>query len=132
MRFLIDAQLPPSLAATLRECGQDAVHVFALLPANAPDTAIWNLAIGSNFVLVTKDEDFAEWSRLRSIPCAPRSDGAAHGILRWPAPWVVRRADGHKRLKERWGPDHEPLGVYRRRGHDGGSARTGGIQTPDR
>ena len=55
MRFLIDAQLPPSLAATLRECGQDAVHVFALLPANAPDTASWNLAIGSTFVLVTKD-----------------------------------------------------------------------------
>ena len=86
MRFLIDAQLPPSLAATLREYGQDADHVFALLPANAPDTAIWNLAIGSNFVLVTKDEDFAEWSRLRSIPCAPRSDGAAHCILRWPDP----------------------------------------------
>jgi predicted nuclease of predicted toxin-antitoxin system len=70
MRFLIDAQLPPSLAATLRDHGQDAVHVFELLPANAPDTAIWRLAIGSNFVLVTKDEDFAEWSRLRQ-PAPP-------------------------------------------------------------
>ena len=70
MRFLIDAQLPPSLAATLREYGQDADHVFALLPANAPDTAIWHLAIDSNFVLVTKDEDFAEWSRLRQ-PAPP-------------------------------------------------------------
>jgi predicted nuclease of predicted toxin-antitoxin system len=49
----------------LREYGQDADHVFALLPANAPDTAIRRLALGSNFVLVTKDEHFAEWSRLR-------------------------------------------------------------------
>jgi predicted nuclease of predicted toxin-antitoxin system len=32
MRFLIDAQLLPSLAATLRECGQDAAHVFDFLP----------------------------------------------------------------------------------------------------
>lgn len=65
MRFLIDAQLPPSLAATLRDCGQEAAHVFDLLPPNARDTVIWQLALDSSYVLVTKDEDFAEWSRLR-------------------------------------------------------------------
>ena len=26
---------------------------------------IWRIALDSGFVLVTKDEDFAEWSRLR-------------------------------------------------------------------
>jgi len=49
----------------LRECGQDAAHVFDLLPSDARDTVIWRIALDSGSVLVTKDEDFAEWSRLR-------------------------------------------------------------------
>jgi predicted nuclease of predicted toxin-antitoxin system len=65
MRFLIDAQLPPSLAVTLRECGQEAAHVFDLLPPDAQDTVIWRITLDSGYVLVTKGEDFAEWSRLR-------------------------------------------------------------------
>ena len=65
MRFLIDAPLPPSLAVTLRDCGQEAAHVFDLLPPDARDTAIWQIALDSGYVLVTKNEDFAEWSRLR-------------------------------------------------------------------
>lgn len=65
MRILIDAQLPPSLAVTLRDGGQEAAHVFDLLPPNARDTVIWQLALDSSYVPVTKDEDFAEWSRLR-------------------------------------------------------------------
>lgn len=65
MRFLIDAQLPPSLAVALRECGQEAAHVFDLLPPDARDAVIWRIAVDSGYVLVTKDEDFAEWSRLR-------------------------------------------------------------------
>ncbi len=59
----------------------------------------------------------------------PGADGS--GLLLWPDPLGIdydqARADGHKRLKERWGPDHELLGIYRRRGHDEGSAQTGGI-----
>jgi len=59
--------------------------------------------------------------------------GAARsGILLWPDPIGSEddqaRADGHKRLKGLWDPDHEPLGVYTRRGHVEGSARTGGIR----
>jgi predicted nuclease of predicted toxin-antitoxin system len=65
MRFLIDAQLPPSLAMTLREHGLEAAHVYELLPSDARDQAIWSLALKEGYVLVTKDEDFAEWSRLR-------------------------------------------------------------------
>lgn len=66
MRFLVDAQLPPSLAALLREHGHEAAHVFDLLPPAAADHAIWPLALRESRVLVTKDEDFAEWSRLRA------------------------------------------------------------------
>jgi predicted nuclease of predicted toxin-antitoxin system len=65
MRFLVDAQLPPSLAALLRDQGHDAVHVFDVLPADTQDNAIWLKALNDRCVLVTKDEDFAEWSRLR-------------------------------------------------------------------
>ena len=57
---------------------------------------------------------------------------AGSALLLWPAPIGVERdrsqADGHKRLKGHRGADHEPLGVYRRRGHNEGRARTGGIQ----
>lgn len=35
------------------------------MPSDARDSVIWLLALHSGHVLVTKDEDFAEWSRLR-------------------------------------------------------------------
>src|SRR5258706_14834312 len=65
MRFLVDAQLPPSLVELLREHGHEATHVFDTLAQNARYHAIWLLALKGGYVLVTKDEDFAEWSRLR-------------------------------------------------------------------
>ena len=64
MRFLIDAQLPPSLAAILGDNGQNAVHLFDVAPANADDAVIWQLATSDHRVIVTKDEDFASRSKL--------------------------------------------------------------------
>lgn len=64
MRFLIDAQLPPSLAAVLRANGHDAVHLFDVAPRNADDAAIWQLAASDKRVIATKDEDFASRSKL--------------------------------------------------------------------
>jgi predicted nuclease of predicted toxin-antitoxin system len=57
--FLIDAQLPPSLADALRGAGCEAVHVadFGLLTAT--DRQIWDEAVSRSAVLVTKDRDFA-------------------------------------------------------------------------
>ncbi len=52
--------------------------------------------------------------------------------LVWPSRHDRARVDGHKRLKGRWDADQVARGVYRRHGNDVGSARTGGIQTPDR
>ncbi len=37
MNFLVDAQLPPALAARLCAAGHAAVHVTQVLPGNAPD-----------------------------------------------------------------------------------------------
>ena len=65
MRFLIEARLPPSVAHILRECGQEAAHVFDLLRADAWNSVIGRIPLDSGDGLVAKDEDCAEWSRLR-------------------------------------------------------------------
>jgi len=57
--FLVDAQLPPSLAGALRETGCEAVHVSDLGLQAAIDKEIWDEAISRSAVLVTKDRDFA-------------------------------------------------------------------------
>lgn len=59
MRFLVDAQLPPALAESLRRAGHEADHVADLGMATALDDQIWEKAIASLAVLVTKDSDFA-------------------------------------------------------------------------
>jgi predicted nuclease of predicted toxin-antitoxin system len=56
--FLIDAQLPPSLAIALREAGCDAVHVGDLNLLAATDRQIWDQATRRDAVLITKDRDF--------------------------------------------------------------------------
>jgi len=60
VKFIVDAQLPPSLAAALRQAGYDAVAVREIGLREAKDTAIWGYALNNNSVIVTKDEDFAE------------------------------------------------------------------------
>lgn len=60
MKFIIDAQPPPSLAAALREAGYDAVAVREIGLREAKDAAIWDYALQNKGVILTKDEDFAE------------------------------------------------------------------------
>ena len=60
MKFLVDAQLPPSLAAALRQAGCDAVAVREVGLREAKDAAIWQYALQNNAAILTKDEDFAE------------------------------------------------------------------------
>ena len=59
MRFLVDAQLPPSLVASIVRSGHEAAHVYDLSLPDASDRAIWEHAVRENCVIVTKDEDFA-------------------------------------------------------------------------
>jgi len=58
VRFLIDAQLPPSLARQFSAYGHQATHVADIGLASAPDSKIWSHAAATGAVLVTKDEDF--------------------------------------------------------------------------
>jgi len=57
--FLVDAQLPASLAVALRQAGHEASHVVDLGLASATDGQIWQEAVTRSAILVTKDRDFA-------------------------------------------------------------------------
>ena len=63
MRFLIDTQLPEALALWIREQGHLAEHVLEAGLAQGKDNSIWRHATETAAVIVTKDEDFAEWVR---------------------------------------------------------------------
>jgi predicted nuclease of predicted toxin-antitoxin system len=60
MRFLVDANLSPHVAAWLRSQGHDAAHVFELDLAEAPDEQILALAVQESRILLTSDLDFGE------------------------------------------------------------------------
>ena len=59
VRFIVDAHLPPALAAALGAAGHDAVHTFDLPAQNRTgDSAINELSIREERVLISKDTDF--------------------------------------------------------------------------
>jgi predicted nuclease of predicted toxin-antitoxin system len=64
--FLIDAQLPPSLAEALRDAGLQAKHVADLGLLTATDRQVWEEAVSQSAVLVTKDRDFSLLRAARS------------------------------------------------------------------
>ena len=58
MRFLVDANLSPRLAASLADAGHDAVHVSDVGMSRATDTEILDMADGQDRVVVSADTDF--------------------------------------------------------------------------
>jgi predicted nuclease of predicted toxin-antitoxin system len=58
--FLIDAQLPPSLAEALRKAGYQAFHVADIGLLTATDRQIWDEAVSRGAALATKDRDFPQ------------------------------------------------------------------------
>ena len=65
MKFLIDAQLPPALAAWLTRRGHPADHIIEAKGLGVTDAEIWDLARKDSSIIVTKDRDFAIWARAR-------------------------------------------------------------------
>ena len=61
MRFLVDAQLPMALARWLTAHGHETEHVLEVGLAQSKDNPIWLHAERTQEVIVTKDEDFAQW-----------------------------------------------------------------------
>ena len=59
MKFIVDAQLPKTLAYFLREKGFDAVHTSELPAGNdTTDAEINRLSLAENRIVISKDSDF--------------------------------------------------------------------------
>jgi len=59
VRFLVDNQLPPSLARFISQDLQaEALHVTEIGMRDSADAAVWSYAAENNFVVISKDDDF--------------------------------------------------------------------------
>ena len=69
MRFLVDAQLPRRLIKQLQQAGAEATHTLDLPLGNrTPDTAINELSVNEQYIVVTKDADFVDSFHLYKKP----------------------------------------------------------------
>jgi predicted nuclease of predicted toxin-antitoxin system len=69
MKFLLDAQLPPSLKQLFIERGYDCVHTLGLELGNeTPDKAINRLSVTEQRIVVTKDSDFFDSFVIKNEP----------------------------------------------------------------
>lgn len=67
-RFLVDNQLPASLARWIEAQGYGAEHVLALDLGQSADSVIWAHAVRTGAIIVSKDEDFAQLTLIRPEP----------------------------------------------------------------
>lgn len=91
MKFLIDAQLPPTLASLLRAAGHEAEHVRDLGLQKSDDQTIWKHALDTQAIIITKDEDFAaRSSRATTAPVVVwlRIGNATNRALQ---PWLAQK-----------------------------------------
>jgi predicted nuclease of predicted toxin-antitoxin system len=69
VKFIIDAQLPKSLAAFLKYKGLDAIHTLELPAKNeTKDAQIIAFAGIENRIVITKDVDFLESFLIKALP----------------------------------------------------------------
>ncbi len=69
MKFIVDAQLPKSLADFLSQYGHEALHTLELPDKNkTTDKQIIELSVKENYIVITKDDDFLETFFLKQQP----------------------------------------------------------------
>lgn len=91
MKFLLDENLSPLHAHTLRAMGHDAVSVFELGLRGVDDPVVRVAAIESGRILVTLDGDFANVLRYPAkdtpgvvrLRLHPPTESAIDAALRW-------------------------------------------------
>jgi predicted nuclease of predicted toxin-antitoxin system len=92
MHFVVDAQLPPALARLLSGLGHTAEHVADIGLRDADDSPIWDYAVRSQAVIVTKDEDFVQrhqQSRMAPVVVWLRiGNTSRRALLQWFEPLV--------------------------------------------
>ncbi len=65
MRFLLDANMPRSAGSLLLELGHEVEDVRDVLPSGATDAEVAAFAKAQQFIIVTRDFDFAD---IRNYP----------------------------------------------------------------
>lgn len=107
MRFLVDTQLPAALAFWLRDRGHQAEHVLDIGLAQSKDTAVWLYAQEHRAVIITKDEDFAEWVRRGragpSVVWLRIGNSSKRVLLAWVEPMlplILQKLEQNERLVE--------------------------------
>ena len=68
MKLLFDHQLSPKLVQRLSDLYPNSSHVYLLGMDREDDPVIWEWARANDFVIITKDTDFADLSVLRGFP----------------------------------------------------------------
>ena len=68
MKFLIDNNLSHKLVEPLQPFFPETLHIRDTLGVDSDDISIWNFAREKGFVILTKDNDFDERSRLYGCP----------------------------------------------------------------
>jgi predicted nuclease of predicted toxin-antitoxin system len=105
--LLVDAQLPPALAAWFGEHGLSATAVRSIGLRDSDDGSIWEYVISGGWTLVTKDEDFVD--RCLNNPGMPTvvwlriGNCTNEALFAWLEPMlpdIVKRLKGGERLIE--------------------------------
>ena len=68
VKLLFDQNLSPKLVKRLCDFYPNSNHLELIGLGTAEDTLVWEHAKDNNFVVVTKDADFADLSVLRGFP----------------------------------------------------------------
>jgi len=68
MKLLFDQNLSPRLAADLADIFPDSTHVHLVGLDQQADAQIWDFAQSNQFVIVSKDTDFADYSAAFGFP----------------------------------------------------------------
>lgn len=69
LKFLIDTQLPPRLAAFLTEQGYDAIHTTSFPDGHLlQDAEIRAIALREERIIMTKDSDFHDYYMVKGVP----------------------------------------------------------------
>lgn len=83
MRFIVDENLPPSVAVWLSGAGHDALHVSRLQLTGQPDNALIAAAKPEDRVIVTKDGDFDNRSHEVRVMRLTIGNTPTHSLLAW-------------------------------------------------
>jgi predicted nuclease of predicted toxin-antitoxin system len=68
MRLLFDQNISPRLVNRLADLYPEASHVWLIGLDRASDQEVWQYARDNDYIIVTKDADFGDYSLVRGHP----------------------------------------------------------------